>query len=723
VANAISAFGGGILKGLLISLALLVMLWPADPVLASQEGGDNAPGDAIKSEPPPEDLFAEEAFFLLEEQIVTTATKKKELMGRAPAIMSVVTADEISHMGVTNYLDVLRRVPGVGISLINFGQWVIMIRGIRTTGTEKVKLLVDGHSVNEAFIGSGLTFFDDLPVENIQKIEIIRGPGSALYGANAFVGVINVITKKGADIDGIHASAGFGSFNTATVDLMAGKKFESGLEASLYFHYWKSDGMEEWIEQDRQSGYDARYGTSASLAPGRTTFEREKLLLNVNAAYEGLDFKGLFGWRRRQDYIGLSFALNEDSDLEEIQFFTELGYRLPILEKERLTSYSKVYFDLFDEDILWNQYPPGHMDSRDRDGDGIREVFPFGKKSDLDLSNLTLGFEEQLDLTLFKGNVLTFGFVYEHIRQFNVRNKTNQDRITGDALPELVDFTDIANWNKNTTRDIIALYLQDVWNVTDDIGLTLGVRYDRYSDFGDTVNPRAGLVWNFTKDGAIKLLYGRAFRAPNFRELYDRNSFSTRGNPDLDPEIINTVELEVSYKVTDFLKARVNYFYVDITDIIVEDQTQSPRPFINRGDAIVQGVETEVIAASKQGSYAYVNYSYWDPEDDDHRPLPDVPNHIANVGFNLFLWKMLNLNANLHYMGERERDSRDTRRDLEDFIRVDAAAGVKIGKHVDIVGSVYNIFDTDIREPSISLVPKDYPMPGRTFFFRVRYRF
>ena len=162
---------------------------------------------------------------------------------------------------------------------------------------------------------------------------------------------------------------------------------------------------------------------------------------------------------------------------------------------------------------------------------------------------------------------------------------------------------------------------------------------------------------------------------------------------------------------------------LQIADIIVEDQTQSPRPFINRGDAVVQGVETEVIAASKQGSYAYVNYSYWDAEDGDHEPLADVPHHIANVGFNLLLWKMLNLNANLHYMGERERGPGDTRRDLEDFIRVDAAAGIKIGKHVDIVGSVYNIFDTDIREPSISLVPEDYPMPGRTFFFRVRYRF
>lgn len=665
-----------------------------------------------------EEAYSDEAFFLLEEQVVTTASKKKESMSHAPAIMSVVTAEEIANMGVVTYLDVLKRVPGIDISITNYGQWVIGIRGIRTSGTEKVKLLIDGHSVNDSFIGSGLTFFDDLPVENIEKIEVIRGPGSALYGANAFVGVINIITRKGADIQGGQGSLGFGSMNTFTADALGGARFESGLEISGYAHYLHSDGIHETIDRDLQSSYDEWTGSAASLAPGRTTFANEKVLVDVNASYAGLYWKNLFGWREREDYLGLSLSLNERSELEEMQMFSELGYELPILDNDRLTSHTKVYFDLFDEDILWNQYPPGHTEVGGYDGDGVVEVFPEGKMSDVELSNLTLGVEEQVDIKLFEGNSLTAGFVYEHKRQFHVKGTKNQDEITGDALPDMVDFTDLSNWNRNAKRDIVALYLQDVWNITDSLGLTLGVRYDRYSDFGDTINPRAGLVWNFAEDGALKLLYGRAFRAPNFRELYD-----WVGSPDLEPEIINTFEVELSYRIAEFLKARASYYFIDIEDLIREDRSSWPYRFVNRGETTVHGVECELVAAIKDGSYAYVNYSFTEPEDGDDEPLADVANHMANVGFNLRLFKLLDLNANLKYTGERERAQGDSRRDLDDQITVDGALSVHPVEGLDLTFSVFNIFDADLREPAPAVVPDDYPMPGRTFFFRVRYSF
>ncbi|MHC4390189.1 MAG: TonB-dependent receptor plug domain-containing protein [Planctomycetota bacterium] len=694
----------------------LAALAPGEAFSAPDAAGQDELAELL--DPLGDEAGAEEAFFLLEEQVVTTASKKKEKMGRAPAIMSVVTADEIAHMGAKTYLDVLQRVPGLGVSITNFGQFIITVRGIRTTGTEKVLLLIDGHSVNDSFIGSGLTFFDDLPVENIQRIEIIRGPGSALYGANAFAGVVNIITKKGGDIDGGQVSAGFGSYNTGTGDVLIGKKFDNGLEASAYFHYWKSDGMDETVDADLQTILDRFRGSDASLAPGPTTFEREKLLIDVNLSYEGIRSKSLFGFRDREDYIGLSLSLNDESLLREIQLFQEFGYRFEIFDEERLVSDSKVYFDLFNEDILFNQFPPGHVQIGGFDGDGVFDVFPDGRKSQIELSNMKIGFEQQFDLELFPGNNLTAGIVYEHIRQFDVRSRNNQDRLTGDPLPDLIDVTDLDNFNRNVARDLFALYAQDVWNVTEDLGITLGLRYDRYSDFGDTINPRAGLVWNFTDKGTLKLLYGRAFRAPNFRELYD-----FLGSEGLKAETIDSYEVELGYRFTDFLKARVNYFYNDLDDVIVEDTTSFPFFFKNSGQAEVHGIEAEVVFASTQGSYAYVNYSYAHPEDGDGNPLPDVPFHTANLGLNLAAFDRVNWNTNLMYVGQRERGAGDSREDLDDFIRVDTTLGVDLVDTVNVSASLYNVFDTDVREPAPSAIPRDFPMPGRTFFFRVRFSF
>jgi len=678
---------------------------------------------------------AEEAFFLLEEQVVTTASKRAEPASTAPAIMSVITEDEIRKMGARTFLDVLRRVPGLNISISGFGQWMIGVRGIRTAGTEKVRLLIDGHAVNEAFIGSGLTFFDDLPVENLKKIEVIRGPGSALHGANAFVGVINLVTKTARDLDGVELSTGFGSFNTLTVDGQVGKVFENGLEVSVYAHYWQSDGMRELVARDAQTLQDEITGSTASLAPGRTTFQRQKTLLSLRLGYEGFQSKTVFGWRDREDYLGLSLSLNRDSDLEELQLFQELGYDVGDAENDIVASHSKVYFDLFSEDILFQQNPPGHIRSKDLDGDGVHELFPDGRKSKIELSNLKIGGEQQVDISPVEEDVITLGLVFEHVRQFHVTGQATQDRVTGDPLPTLVDFTDMDNFNRNAKRDVLALYAQNVWRPTDDLALTAGVRWDHYSDFGSTVNPRAGLVWSFTEQATIKLLYGRAFRAPNFRELYDRVGFSSGGNPNLDPEVINTVEAELSYRVTDYLKARLNYFYTNIQDIILEDTGSKPRLFVNRGDATVQGFESEVVAALQNGWYAYANYSFVRPRDGDGHRIPDVPLHTGNLGFNVQLdratempfpwpWDVpLNLNVNLLFVGPRGRSQGDPRPNVDEFFRLDTTLGVELADGVELSGSIYNLLDDDIREPAPFVVTNDYPMPGRTFFVRLRVRF
>ncbi|MBT6050588.1 MAG: TonB-dependent receptor plug domain-containing protein, partial [Candidatus Scalindua sp.] len=157
-----------------------------------------------------EDMFA----IFTEEEIVVSALKRPRTVLKSPAIMSVITAKQIKQMGFRTLIDVLRMVPGFYISMDETGEREIAVRGILDDASQKIKVLIDGHSINDVWRGGAMWNFDDLPVENIRKIEIIRGPGSALYGQNAFLAVIDIITKDTEDIDGFQVTTSGGSFST-----------------------------------------------------------------------------------------------------------------------------------------------------------------------------------------------------------------------------------------------------------------------------------------------------------------------------------------------------------------------------------------------------------------------------------------------------------------------------------------------------------------------------
>jgi len=130
--------------------------------------------------------------------------------------------------------------------------------------------------------------------------------------------------------------------------------------------------------------------------------------------------------------------------------------------------------------------------------------------------------------------------------------------------------------------------LQDTWDITNTLNLTLGARYDQYNDFGDALSPRAGLTWAFIKNASLKLLYGQAFRAPSFTELFTTNQPTVLGNEDLDPETIRTYEVGLSYKFNNRVTSSINYFYNDISDLIDAEETQESTSFNTRRKILFQ---------------------------------------------------------------------------------------------------------------------------------------
>lgn len=256
----------------------------------------------------------------------------------------------------------------------------------------------------------------------------------------------------------------------------------------------------------------------------------------------------------------------------------------------------------------------------------------------------------------FQGNHLIAGVSFEELRQYDTRQLANFDPTT---LPVFTPapsgaLQEVANWNKDATRQIFATYLQDEWQLPAQVNLTAGVRYDHYSDFGDTVNPRAGLVWSFLENADLKLLYGQAFRAPNFQELYNINNPAQLGNPNLKPERIQTYESGLAWRLNRYFAANVNYFYSTIKDQIDLDSLTSTYANLHKSE--IQGVEFGANGAYGADLYWKLSYAYQNPRDaDTNQRLPYVPSQRASGSVNYALSKYVNLHSDVLWTGSRPR--------------------------------------------------------------------
>ncbi len=256
--------------------------------------------------------------------------------------------------------------------------------------------------------------------------------------------------------------------------------------------------------------------------------------------------------------------------------------------------------------------------------------------------------------------------------------------------------------------------------------MTLGVRYDHFTRFESTTNPRAGLVWRFMEDAHLKLLFATAFRAPNFFEMFTTNNPVLRGNSNLDPEKVNTYEIGLGYNFTKHIRGNINYFYNRIRDRIVRAPVRTGRQIQNSGGARIQGVEAEFKADFGNDNYIFANYTWQDAEDTrDRNRLPDVPVHSGNIGINAGFWEYANANLTTLISGPRPREDGDTRRDISAQALVNfTLIGRNFIDNFEIRGSVFNLFDKGYEDPAPqNTVPTDYPQPGRSFIIELRFEF
>ncbi len=638
------------------------------------------------------EALQDEIQWLQEETYITTATKTQEKLRKSGATVTVITEQELNNMGARNLMDALKRIPGIGIHTNSLGHPVIEMRGVKTDFSEKVLFLVNGHAINNNIINGGATWtHHEFMVDDIQQVEIVRGPGSALYGANAFAGVINIITKKAEHIQGNKLGVSLGENQTRKLNFQTGQTLNElslALNASIY----ETDGHRETVTSDMWQN------------SGPTDDWNKRIDLSFNADYAHFSFQGKYTNRKSGPYIGFGNALNDESEQTYEEYFLELGYQQSLSEKTDISH--KLYFNTFKTDNTWEVHPEGFPS-------------PFHTDGMVGRSPITaeiLGTEVQIDYVLGRHKFIV-GLMAEHQSIFDVGFFANFDPTNGAPLSSYQNIYDSWPWIGSEHRDIQALYLQDIWDINSQLRLILGARYDHYSDVGDSFNPRASLSWSATADLSLFATYGAAFRAPNFGELYNANNPGALGNPDLNPEEIETYELGLHNRLGKRSQFRGTLFYNNITDLIDFRNIVAS----NVGKLTVSGVELELDTRLADGSIFDLNYTYQYGENEETgKRLKGIPNHKANASYYYRHSQYFGTFFGINHTGQVKRSSEDPRTELKDFTTVDVAMNIKSQNHkLDLNISIYNLFNEAVKDATrfspAGYVNSDFPLPGRSF--------
>lgn len=657
---------------------------------------------------------------------VSIGTGRTQALRRAPAVASVITSSDIAQLGAIDLDDVLETVPGVHVSRnVQAYNPLYLIRGIYGQFNPQTLVLLDGMPLTMQFIGNRGNGWSSMPLENIARIEVIRGPGSALYGADAYAGVINLITKGANDINGTEIGARVGSFKTRSAWALHGGQW-GPWEVAAYLQSGQREGDHPIITADAQTQIDALYGSQASLAPGPVQLGNRVLDAQLSLKWgHALIRLGHMG----RDQIGLgggaASSLDPSSKGRTDRTYVGLNlHDLPVSADWRLqANLTGLRFVATNDPLLL--YPAGAWGGN----------FPNGMYGSPNT------WEQQ-----WRGTVMgTYSGLSQHVVRVSAGHedlnlyRTREYKnfvLSVNAAPTPLGNGDVIEvpvenaFIKPHRRQVNHISVQDEWSLAQDWTLTSGLRHDRYSDVGATTNPRVALVWDTSIDLTTKLLHGRAYRAPAFMELYSINNPVLRGNPDLKPETIQTTELAFAWQSRPDTLLQLSLFRYGMRDIIAP--TGSPQVFQNTGKQNGSGFELEAKhdlnrAVSLSGNYAWQRAV----DQASGQDAGYAPRHHL-YGRADWRWSEgWQLSSQVNVVAGRSRPPGDTRPPVHDQTTVDLTLrNAQESRPWTWSATVRNLFNADVREPSLYSpgnaiavsIPNDLPMPRRSVHIQWTWR-
>jgi outer membrane receptor protein involved in Fe transport len=744
-----------------------------DAGTSSSRSGNETPdagGSEVGSEgavdagpPEPKSPLEEELALYGAEDVVTLATRHEQSVSDAPAIASSLSQDEMHAYANRIVPDALKMMPGFDTSRDVAGFYHIAVRGLRSD--PEVLVLYDGHALNNPYDGIPLLA---IPTENLERIEVIRGPGSSLYGTGAFLGVVNLVSSRR---DEITATASGGSFTTLEGDATAGHTWgDFGLHADA--SVVTSKGYQAPITSDVYTADLVTQGLKSASDIAGTTDDHH---LFINGGAEArLDIGGghlsLSARVLREDrgaLVGLFDAVGPNSRLQWTAGMADLKFDRPIGAG---SISARLFADVQDVDRFYQLSPA--IAAFTIGGANA----PNGLQEETKFTTQTFGGEVSGVIALHPTNRLELGLSVEELRMpdfsYAVNYQLDAEGDVQKVLPSLQTFSQAtgltgysAGYQSNpyiNTRLQAGLYAQDQWRPVKPLSLTLGVRADviqlpdvqgqapnyqiNSAHFVPSINPRLGVVVNALPSLSFKALYGHAFRAPTMQELsdtsgqYEYSAGRPTGNPTLLPATVDTVEVGVEQSFTlseGKVRLRGDGFWNRFSNpILAVDLNGNDVPLLNRNPGLdVKGAEIEARFEASNRAGAFFNYSWFRATDlaalaPQFQYLTDVPQYRINVGLQVPLGPYLNLDVLTQLGAERRNDAFSKlqathRYEIPSYALVTAQVRTEpLFGHLELALAGYNVTQEDYRDdvPRPDRIPDLLPGPGFAAMFTARTR-
>lgn len=548
---------------------------------------------------------------------VQGASRFDQLASEAPASVTVITAEEITRHQWRTLAEIVGSVRGF-FTTHDRAYTYVAARGFGRPGdfSNRVLLVVDERVVNDPVYGGGAYGTESvIDVADIERVEFIRGPGSSLYGAGAFFGVVSVTTRRGRDVAGARAKASVGSSGTTGAQAYYGKRFDSGIELFLSGQLYQQDGQPHFYSEFDDP---ATHGGVAEFDRD----SRQHVLAKLSAG--NFTLEGVYNNRSKQVPTGYYGTLFDDprTAVRDAAGFIAASWTHAAADG-RTTSASVGYHSF--------TYHGGFPQSDGLYGDESQGTFLIANVSAL----RPLGQRQR---------IIVGG-------EFRLSLRQNQwSWKEGDPASILaVDAVGTEDW---------AVFVQDEIRLGRLI-LNVGARYDNHETFGSVLSPRAALVYGWN-GGAAKLLYGSAFRAPSNYEQYYADGYSMKASPGLDPERIATVEAVLEQRLGPALRGVLNVYQYRARSLISQtlDPADDLLAYQNTDKVFGQGVEAELQFefpfAQGRASYALQRTRELGAD----RGLTNSPVHLAQLALSSVLVRdHLTAGFTLQAMSERGTNS------------------------------------------------------------------
>jgi outer membrane receptor for ferrienterochelin and colicins len=647
------------------------------PQIAAQE----SPKDL--TELPLEDLTKLEVY---------SASKFSQKMTEAPASISIISAADIQHYGYRKLSEILNSAAGF-YSTNDRNYEYLGVRGFGRTGdyNTRVLFLLNGLRLNESIYGgTGIGFDFPLDVNLIERIEIVRGPGSSLYGTNAFFGTVNIITKRGRSLEGGRIYLEGGSMNTYSGNASYGKTYLNGIEVLFSATYQNSKGQRKLYFSE----FDTPE-TNNGIAEDLDTESSADVYANI--ATKHLTTQFVFNTREKgipTASYGTTFNDRAERTKDSVGYI-DVKYERTLRHNWNVVS--RAYLGIYSYDGVYGYTYPSE------------ESNYFARNLDL-ATGRWWGGEFQLTRTLAGKHHLTIGSEFQHSFHTHQRNY--------DTDPNYFSYLDTSN-----PRATVGAYLQGEFALRENLLINAGFRHDYYSTFGGNASPRFAIVYSPRPKTTLKLMYGHAFRAPNTYETSYEDGYSQKTNPNLEPEKIRTTEFVVEQYFGNRFRLAGSAYHYHVRDLITQQLDLDGLSIFRNADHInAQGIELAFEGKDFHSFDTRLSYALQRTRGENSPEiLANSPKHIAQL--NMFLpcfYTRGGAGVELRYTSSRKALAGDR---LGGYLMMNASLLFKnLLPNLDVTAGVYNLFDKRYADPAgAELTQNSILQNGRSFRIRVGY--